>query len=211
MSLMHSFRTHSHLLFFICGESMLITEAQISCSRGANSLAKPISRMKCKIMQSEEYLGKSTCLYPSIPLSQWLKHSGGCVSGSLTFVCRIDCLDTWKKYPCNPEGGELASSMGFYFICFVISFLLSSSIFSNSKVNFHIREILKYLSACSSELFSLFLMTCFQSWISLATSLVVNTKRIELHLLTCLTAEVLSCSLLPGSDYEGKWKKKNPV
>lgn len=146
MSLMHSLRTHSHLLFFICGESMLITEAQISCSRGVNPLAKPISRMKRKITQSEEYLGKSTCLYPSIPVSQ-LKHSGGRVSGSLTFVCRIDCLDTWKKYPHNPDSGELASRMGFYFICFVISFLLSSLIFSNSKVKFHILEILKYFSS----------------------------------------------------------------
>lgn len=47
---------------FICGESILITGAQISCSRGANALVRPISRMKCKIIQSEKHLGKGTCL-----------------------------------------------------------------------------------------------------------------------------------------------------
>lgn len=107
---------HSNLLFFLCGKSILITKAQTACSRGANPLAKPmiICRMKCSIIQSEKWERE--------PVFQWLGHSGGYDSGGLIFVSRIACLDLWKKYIGDHDSGELEPRMGFYFICFIISF-----------------------------------------------------------------------------------------
>lgn len=120
--------------FFLCGESILITKAQVACSRGANPLAKPmiICRMKRRIVQSEKSNGKE-----NLPVSQWLGHSGGHDSGGLIFVSRIACLPLWKKYIGNPGSEELESRMGFCFTCFVISFLLlSSQIFNHPMQNY---------------------------------------------------------------------------
>lgn len=58
-------------------------------------------------------------------------------SGGLIFVSTVACLDLWKKYTGNPSSGELESRMGFYYICFVTSFLLCSpQIFSYSLQNY---------------------------------------------------------------------------
>jgi len=94
----------------------------------ADPFAKPMisCRMKCKIIQSEKSCGKE-----NLPISQWLRHSRGHDSGGLIFVSRFACLDLRKKYIGNPGSGESESRMGFYFICFVISFLLLSSQISN--------------------------------------------------------------------------------
>lgn len=64
--------------------------------------------------------------------------------------------------------------------------------------------------ACSPELFTLFLMTSYLSWIPLTAILVVSTTRVELQLLTCLTAKGLSGWIVLGSDHEGKQRKRIP-
>lgn len=64
--------------------------------------------------------------------------------------------------------------------------------------------------ACSAELSTLFLMTSYLSWILLTAVLLVSTTRVELQLLTCLTAKDLSGWIVPGSDHEGKQPKRIP-
>lgn len=97
-------------------------------------MAKPviICRMKCKIMQLEKSHRRE-----DLPVSQGSGHSRGCDSGGLVFVSSIACLDIWENYVGNPGSGGLESRMGFYFICFVISFVfLSSQTFNNSMQNY---------------------------------------------------------------------------
>lgn len=76
----------------------------------------------------QDHTVRKTLGKENLPVSQWLRHSGGHDSGGLTFVCRIARLDTWKKYPRSPDSGELRVQDGvlFYMLCNLFSsFLLS--------------------------------------------------------------------------------------
>lgn len=67
------------------------------------------------------------------------------------------CLGLWEKYIGNPGSGELESSMGVYFIRFVISFLLlSSQIFNHSMQNYLKQGSLKYPCSPSFRTFGPF-------------------------------------------------------
>lgn len=63
--------------------------------------------------EMQDHTVRKTLGKENLPVSQWLRHSGGHDSGGLTFVCRIACLDTWKKYPCSPDTGSQSPGWGF--------------------------------------------------------------------------------------------------